>query len=610
MLSYMGGTVSMLAATFIVFSALSMGIAERQRTLGMLRAIGALRGQLGRLVVYEGVMLSIAGVIVGIPLGILWMHILAWRYEDVFTAGAVLSYDGLIAAAIGALITALAASLLPAINAMRASPLDAMSPLAKPDTTRGMLIAAACSLVLMSLDPLILFLPLNLSFQFYAHFTIGVGGVMLGCFLLSPMVVWLIERTLGPIVSAMFGLNFTLLRQQLSGGIWRAAGTCAALMVGLSILIVTQTQGTSAIQGWKLPERFPDLFIWSGWGLDPAEQQKLAEVPGIKKGQLMPIAIAFPEFGSNLLAIAGAAFAPDATMFFGIEPDLALEMLDLDFRQGSPDEAKRLLKLGNHIIITQEFRQLKGIGVGDTFTLKTNKGPVDFTIAGVVWSPGIDVMVGMHDMDKQFEKRTVSSLFGTIDDAREYWGVNKVRVFAANVDGPIEKADLVQRIKQHVGAWGLDAADVRQIKHGIQQALGQLLMLVSVVAYAALLVASLGVANTIMASIRSRRWQFGILRSIGVTRWQLLRIVLAEAVLLGMVGVAMGLLAGTEMAINARQSGALFVGYLPPLVIPWTTILIGTAAVMAVSVLASIWPALNVAKSEPLTLLQAGRAAV
>ena len=66
-------------------------------------------------------------------------------------------------------------------------------------------------------------------------------------------------------------------------------------------------------------------------------------------------------------------------------------------------------------------------------------------------------------------------------------------------------------------------------------------------------VASLGVTNTIMASIRSRRWQFGILRSIGVTRGQLLRLVLAEAMLLGLVGVRSGLAAGALMSLDAQR---------------------------------------------------------
>src|SRR5205814_3945894 len=93
-LSYMGGMVSMLAAAFIVFSALSMGVSERQRTLGMLRAIGAFKSQLGKLVVLEGVLLSIAGVLVGVPLGILWLRMLAAYHNSIFAAGVVVSWGG------------------------------------------------------------------------------------------------------------------------------------------------------------------------------------------------------------------------------------------------------------------------------------------------------------------------------------------------------------------------------------------------------------------------------------------------------------------------------------------------------------------------------------
>ncbi len=131
----------------------------------------------------------------------------------------------------------------------------------------------------------------------------------------------------------------------------------------------------------------------------------------------------------------------------------------------------------------------------------------------------------------------------------------------------------------------------------------------STVAFAAMAVASLGVTNTIMASIRTRRWQFGILRSIGVTRGQLLRLVLAEAFLIGLVGVALGLAAGAVMAVDAKALSRLTTGYAPPTAVPWGVIGIGVGIVMAISLLASLWPAITVARTEPLSLLQAGRAA-
>jgi putative ABC transport system permease protein len=122
-------------------------------------------------------------------------------------------------------------------------------------------------------------------------------------------------------------------------------------------------------------------------------------------------------------------------------------------------------------------------------------------------------------------------------------------------------------------------------------------------------VASLGVTNTILASVRSRRWELGVLRSIGVTRSQLLRLVVAEALLLGIVGCTLGLLAGTVMSANARGLSRITIGYVPPVQIPWTIVLSGAAAIVLISVLASLWPAWSVSRAEPLSLLQAGRAA-
>ncbi|HMB94819.1 MAG TPA: FtsX-like permease family protein, partial [Tepidisphaeraceae bacterium] len=595
-LSYLAGIVSMVAAMFIVFSALSMGVIERQRTLGMLRAIGAFRSQLGWLVIFEAIMLGIAGVVIGVPIGIACIKVLAWKFDFIFSAGAVISIDGVAFATIAAIFTTLAASLLPVISAMRTNPLEAMTPLARSTGDSATTAAAIAGLILITIDPVILYGPWNRSFQFFGHYTVGLACVMIGFFLLAPMFVRAIERFIGPLVAKMLGLNFAMLRQQFSNGIWRAAGTCAALMVGLAILVVTQTQGTTAISGWKLPDKFPDIFIFSGIGLNAADQAKLAQVKGIRSGELMPVAIASPTFGSNIFAIAGAAaIIPDSTMFFGIDPDKAFDLMELDFREGNATDAKRLLKEGKHVIVTQEYKQIQNLGLGGKIPLRTNKGVVDFTIAGVVWSPGIDVITSMHDLGHQFDQRTAASLFGTLADAQECFGVDRIHLFAANLLPNVDKQEFLNNTMRN---WGLEAGDVRQIKFGIQQALARVLLLISTIAYAAMAVASLGVTNTIMASIRSRRWQFGILRSIGATRGQLLRLVLAEAILIGVVSVALGLCAGFEMSIDAWRSWQTFFGYSPAMVVPWSTIGIGASVVIAVAVLASLWPALHTARTE------------
>jgi putative ABC transport system permease protein len=218
-------------------------------------------------------------------------------------------------------------------------------------------------------------------------------------------------------------------------------------------------------------------------------------------------------------------------------------------------------------------------------------------------------MVGVFDLSRQFEQRTVDSVFGAIADAREDFGADGAYVLGANLDQSISKETLIKEVRKTLGMMGLDAGDVRQIKAGIQNAFANILLFVSSVAFAAMGVSSLGVANTVMAGIRTRRWQFGVLRSIGVTRGQLLRLVLAEAALLGVVGCVLGLVAGMEMSFDARLLSSVSLGLVFPLFIPWGYIFIGVGSILLVTALASLWPAISVARQEPLALLQAGRAA-
>jgi putative ABC transport system permease protein len=629
-MSFLGGTIAMLAACFIIFSALSMGVSERRRVLALLRAVGMERGHVGSLVLVEAILLAAAGTLIGIPLGLLWVHILASipMFQLAFSDGVVASRWGIIFAGVCAVLAAALASILPALSAMRTRPLDALATVASAPTNSLPWISFVTGVFLIALDPLFVFAPwprwigamlpvedpisVGRSFQFYSHFIVGLPALMLGFFLIAPMLVLVIERTAGRLVAALLGIKFELLRQHVSGALWRSAGTAAALMVGLAVLIVLQTQGRTVVGGWKIPTKFPDMFIFSGkfGGLNAADQQKLMSVPGIVPGQAMPIAIASPELGAGFWAIAGAAVMPNATMFFGIDPDIAFDLMELDFRDGNAEDARRMLKLGRHLIVTEEFRQLRGIKTGDTIELNTPRhGMVPYTVAGVVWSPGIDVIVSMQDLGTQLDQRTAASLFGTLDDARKDFGVESIYLFAANLEPGVDRDTLVTQIRTTLGVMGLQAGDVRQIKAEIRDQIQNLLLMMSAVSLAAMLVASLGVANTVMASVRSRRWVMGILRSVGAERSVLLRIVLAEAVLLGVAGAVLGTGAGLLLAIDARKLMTVIVGYAPPQVIPWGIVAMGMGAVLLVSVLAALLPARLIARAEPLELLQAGRAA-
>jgi putative ABC transport system permease protein len=687
LLSLLAGMVSLVAATFIVFSALSMGVVERQRTLAMLRAIGAYRSQLVVLVMIEGVLLALLGALIGVPLGYFWVKALVIWKSDFFTAGVVMDWTGLAVGTIGAVMAAMAASLLPAFSAGRVDPLEAMSPHSKTPSTGLPWQNTIAGLILISIDPLIIFFGPTREIKFYGHFFPGIPSLMIGFFLLAPLFVWACEKVGSTPIARMLGLQPTLLRQQLTSGIWRAAGTGAALMVGLAILIVMQVVGHSMLSGWRLPNKFPDIFIFSNEALTPAQEKRLEQTPGIKPGELLPVAIGAAIVSGENLDIKGTNMIPQAAMFFGIDPDKAMRMIELEFRDANGNtapaaeqaklnqQADEDLKLGRHLIITDEYRRLLGKNRGDKIVLQTPMhGNVEYTIAGVVWSPGIDVMVSMFDMERQFDQRTATSIFGSLEDAKRDFGLEEVTLFAANLDYGVDKNKLIASmleaakaatsqpatgpatmrattgaisaapddagsslfsgakslfgikgttqstansmdkafafsgLRQFLGMKGMQAGDVRQIKYQITQGFDRMLSMLSIVAYASMAVAALGVTNTIMASVRSRRWQFGILRSIGVTRSQLLRLVLAEAILLGLVGCALGLAAGFLMSLDARGLTTYTLGYKSEMVAPWGKIAIGAMIIIVTSLLASLAPAITVARVEPLELLQAGRA--
>ena len=175
-----------------------------------------------------------------------------------FTGGLAISWLGIVVACGGLAFASVAASLLPAWSASRTDPLQAMRPSASV-SHRPPLAFMVAGVLLIAVDSLLLWpqlgttpLPLQLEkdLRFWAHFLLGLPCLMLGFFLIAPMMVWLVERFLALPAAFLWRIEPALLRQQLSAGLWRAAGTASALMVGLAVLIVMNTQGRSSIEGW------------------------------------------------------------------------------------------------------------------------------------------------------------------------------------------------------------------------------------------------------------------------------------------------------------------------------------------------------------------------
>src|SRR5690606_18131735 len=119
--------------------------------------------------------------------------------------------------------------------------------------------------------------------------------------------------------------------------------------------------------------------------------------------------------------------------------------------------------------------------------------------------------------------------------------------------------------------------------------------------------------NTVMASIRARTWNIGVMRAVGLTRISLAKLILAESLLMGLVACGLslgfGILAGWCGA-GISQYVSFFGGLNPALVIPWRQIFLGIGLTLALCFLAALWPAWRVSRADLLTLLQTGRSSM
>lgn len=677
--SYLGSTVGLAAAAFIILATLMTGVQEQRRQLAMLRAIGASKLQVARLVTVEGMLIGVTGAIVGVPFGIAGVYALSLVFPNVFENGVAIAWGGIAYSLVVATLASLVASILPAIWASRARPLEAMSE-SSAIAPRLPWIAIAFGALLIALDSIIIYLPLERlglpterlrEMRLFSHFLVGLPALLLGALCFAPLVVAAVETVGRFVLSAVLRVPSALLKQQLSESPWRSAATGVAMMIGLMLLITMNAQSRSALGAWKLPNKFPDVFILPDTGagtisIKAREIEIIKNLPELQAGKVMPISVTAPTLGAQIFDVAGTKM-PDKTLFVGIDPRIGFDMMELDFLGDVPAvnaqreaTAKRMMsdgraiKLndgttvhatvdadradaidvtlidgtrrtiaksdvkannrGRYIIVTNEFRKLRGYDVGSTFGLESTgllggTTIVDFVIVGVVWSPGLDVMLNTFDLPARVREQTAATVFGTLDDGREIFFVKDAFLIAANTKLGITRAEVSASIRRAIGRGGLSVADVRELKHTIETGFGRIITFASSIAWAAMAVATLGVGNAIVASVRVRQWRLGVLRAIGVTRGELLRLLLAEAILLCVVGAVLGVGLGLLLSVNANHLYAVALGFDPPLILPWDVVVRGAFVVIALGLLATIWPAVMASRREPLSLLQAGRAA-
>jgi putative ABC transport system permease protein len=562
--------VALFVGVFLILNTFSIVVAQRLRELALVRAIGASRRQILSSVLIEALMIGLVASALGLGAGIGVAALLAWlaaRYQSLPLAGVGVPASAVVAAfAVGLAVTAVAA-LLPAWRASRVPPIAAMQQAATPDRpltrlsiTGGLVMAAGAALLAFGLVDGTLWMVL-----------LGVLGSLVGVALLTPLVARPVVSLLGRLFA--WSVPGKLGRLNSGRNPRRTAITAAALMVGVALI-----SGVGVILD-SAKASLSDL------ARDTISAQLV--ISGEQTGPRPPT------FDPDVLDAAGAL--PGVTAAVGTYREIALVDGDRVFLSAANDLA----------------------ALRDVFGLETVDGTLDTLQPGqiVVHDSGADerdLQVGDRvQVQLSHGQATTYEVAGIYRATPLYTGFilpagavadfgvpQPVMGFIALADG----ADLPP-VRDELAALLADSPEVSITDQSafIEQQAGQLdfvLTLIRVLLALAVLIAVLGVVNTLVLSVIERTRELGLLRAVGLGRGATMRMVTVESMVISLFGalqgVAVGAVLGAAVVWALRDDG------INQLVLPWTDMGVYVALAGLVGVVAAVLPAVRAARTDVL----------
>lgn len=593
--------LTFMSAGFIIVTALTSSVIERQREMATMRSIGAMRSQIVRAQLTLGAILGLIGGVIGIPLGLALTAILATIYRDLLPAGLAINPLGLSLSIVGAIGAGVLGALYPAWLAGRVSPLEAMARPARPPQLRSILVFILFGLALVGVQ-LLLMLPDDRGVRFFSYAYVGLPSVHLGYFLLAIPVLIGMCLLLSRGMSRLFRLPADMLGRSILATPFRHGFTAGALMVGVSILVSTWSGGQSLMRDWVGQIEFADGFAYHPTGINPEAQAIIGDldfVEAICPIGYMPLQV----IGQQVFGVEG--IAPANVIGVGFDPKQFFEMNTVEWLQGNPETAIPRLAQGDAVIVADRFLIARNLGVGDTITLGGGRVERDFEIVGVVSSAGLDIATQVFGIRSAYMEYSVSAVFLDFETVATHFGNRDAYLLQVNLSREISDEEAGEAIADAVP--GVRFRSGRWIKAMIEQIGWSMLAVQSVIAFAALVLASLGVGNVIIANIHSRRFEYGVLRAAGASRGVLLRLIVGEAMLLAMAGAMTGTLLGLHLAWVGTTFYRDLAGIELRLSIPVIPMLAGWLTVIALTVAVALPTAIGLMRATPSVLLAARR---
>lgn len=500
--------MALFVGAFLIYNAFSMTVVERTREFGMLRTMGMTQRQVISQVLFEALVMGCAGSALGVGLGFVMAGGLS-RLMSVMMAQEMVISDAppglVVTGVVIGILVAMAAAAIPAVQAGRVSPLEALRArssgreawLIRHGWAPGVVLLAGAGIGLV-VNPF----PDDPQSRFGSMM---VFALFLGGALVIPVTVSVWERIARPLMRVLFGRVGQLGSRNIQRSRLRTTLTVGALMIGVAMIVIVWVM-TDSFKGdldeWLQGYMGGDLYVTSVVPIRENVIRRIEGVPGVQ-------AVAPVRYFEVEWRIPGTDW--EKVNFMALDPATYSRVTSFVYSQGDGSSLQKLA-LGEHVYISSVIAEKSGLQPGDSIWLKTRGGERRFTVAAVVvdfYNQGLVIDGSWQDMERYFRLRD---------------------------------------------------------------------------------------ANTLTMNVMERTQEIGMLRSVGMTRSQVMRMILSEAALMGLIGGLMGLVFGILLSRLFLTAMTSMSGFRITYVLPAERVVMALVIALLTSQAAALLPTLRAAR--------------
>jgi putative ABC transport system permease protein len=530
--------ISIVVGMFLIYNAISISVIQRRREIGILRSLGLTRSQALSLFVGEAAWIGCLGSLAGIGIGIGLAKIMLYLVSRTITAIYILvkaehlliSPTVLIVGFGMGVLASILSSIGPAREASKVTPKEAMA----LGTLETKIKARLLLFSLIGIGFLILSFIFALQKPIDQRPLFGFLAallILIGISFLIPSVTTLLNRLLAPLLGFLFGSEGKLASRYIHDSMARTVITIAALMTALSMLISISIMILSfrkTVDLWVEQSINGDVFIFPGSysitgysALLPLEVSRaLPSLPGVK---------AVDSFRALEVEYRG-----QPALIASVDGEVFLNMKVIRFTQGNPRAILQQFAAGQAILVTESFSIRHQVKSGDRIKLNTPQGEKEFFISGVFYDYSSDW--GMVLLEKK--------LFQSL------WNDETLHSAGIYLKEGVSQESFKEIIRERYSKpYRLFVVSHRELRREVLKIFDQTFAITYALEFIAIIVAILGIINSLNALIIDRQRDIGIIRAVGAFRRQIQKTTLIEAGMIGFFSHILGLLCGFLLSI-------------------------------------------------------------